>query len=278
MKCNCFFQVIFSWQWLNCLTHLKAIRSRFSLVRTSCGIMRIPPGPFGHPLETICNLQASWPHGLCQSHSVKQCGPGRRWSQGMMRQDLKVITVFVSLFIQLHLVCSHEMDKIWRRAAAILASSKDGYEYDQHSALSCRIVSLARNTTAIYLFSFSFFVWHVLSGTNNQMRVFGKEWVLANTNVSGYYRVNYDLDNWDRLLTLLDSNHRVSHKCLQLEADAVFIYPDVFFYMNCLQLCGFVLFCRFYPSSTELRSSMTPLIWHGRQRRWEVFSGFSAFF
>lgn len=42
------------------------------------------------------------------------------------------------------------------------------------------------------------------------MRVFGKEWVLANTNVSGYYRVNYDMDNWDRLLNLLDSNHRVS--------------------------------------------------------------------
>lgn len=47
------------------------------------------------------------------------------------------------------------------------------------------------------------------TATNNQMRTSGREWVLANTNISGYYRVNYDLDNWDRLLTLLDNNHRV---------------------------------------------------------------------
>lgn len=47
------------------------------------------------------------------------------------------------------------------------------------------------------------------TGTHNPMRVSGRDWVLVNTNVSGYYRVNYDLDNWDRLLTLLTSNHRV---------------------------------------------------------------------
>lgn len=44
------------------------------------------------------------------------------------------------------------------------------------------------------------------------MRVSGEDWVLANTNVSGYFRVNYDLDNWDRLLSLLNTNHQVSHK------------------------------------------------------------------
>ncbi len=43
------------------------------------------------------------------------------------------------------------------------------------------------------------------------MRVSGEDWVLANTNVSGYFRVNYDLDNWQRLLALLSSNHQVSH-------------------------------------------------------------------
>uniref|UniRef100_A0A8D0AU72 Aminopeptidase n=1 Tax=Sander lucioperca TaxID=283035 RepID=A0A8D0AU72_SANLU len=36
----------------------------------------------------------------------------------------------------------------------------------------------------------------------------GEDWVLANTNVSGYFRVNYDLDNWDRLLSLLNTNHQ----------------------------------------------------------------------
>ncbi|XP_035507669.1 aminopeptidase N-like [Morone saxatilis] len=43
---------------------------------------------------------------------------------------------------------------------------------------------------------------------NSQMRVSGENWVLANTNVSGYFRVNYDLDNWDRLLSLLSTNHQ----------------------------------------------------------------------
>uniref|UniRef100_A0A8C4HVL6 Aminopeptidase n=1 Tax=Dicentrarchus labrax TaxID=13489 RepID=A0A8C4HVL6_DICLA len=42
----------------------------------------------------------------------------------------------------------------------------------------------------------------------DQMRVSGEDWVLANTNVSGYFRVNYDLYNWDRLLSLLSTNHQ----------------------------------------------------------------------
>ncbi|KAM9408324.1 aminopeptidase N-like [Pholidichthys leucotaenia] len=44
--------------------------------------------------------------------------------------------------------------------------------------------------------------------TKSPMKVTGDEWVLANTNVSGYFRVNYDLDNWDRLLSLLNTNHQ----------------------------------------------------------------------
>ncbi|XP_072321571.1 aminopeptidase Ey-like isoform X2 [Eucyclogobius newberryi] len=43
---------------------------------------------------------------------------------------------------------------------------------------------------------------------NSHMRVSGNNWVLANTNVSGYFRVNYDPENWDRLLSLLNSNHQ----------------------------------------------------------------------
>ncbi|XP_074522826.1 aminopeptidase N-like [Halichoeres trimaculatus] len=44
--------------------------------------------------------------------------------------------------------------------------------------------------------------------THRGMRVSGGDWVLLNTNVSGYFRVNYDLDNWDRLLSLLNNNHK----------------------------------------------------------------------
>ncbi|TSL68185.1 Aminopeptidase N [Bagarius yarrelli] len=34
------------------------------------------------------------------------------------------------------------------------------------------------------------------------------EWILANLNVSGYYRVNYDSENWERLLGQLTTNHQ----------------------------------------------------------------------
>ncbi|XP_070828166.1 alanyl (membrane) aminopeptidase-like b [Chaetodon trifascialis] len=36
------------------------------------------------------------------------------------------------------------------------------------------------------------------------------EWILANINCTGYYRVNYDPENWQRLLTQLETNpHRI---------------------------------------------------------------------
>ncbi|XP_041842646.1 aminopeptidase N-like [Melanotaenia boesemani] len=44
--------------------------------------------------------------------------------------------------------------------------------------------------------------------TRSPMTASGEEWLLANTNVSGYFRVNYDLENWDRLLSLLETNHQ----------------------------------------------------------------------
>ncbi|XP_034039270.1 aminopeptidase N-like [Thalassophryne amazonica] len=44
--------------------------------------------------------------------------------------------------------------------------------------------------------------------THSPMTTSGQDWVLANTNVSGYFRVNYDPNNWDRLISLLDVNHQ----------------------------------------------------------------------
>ncbi|XP_013871009.1 aminopeptidase N isoform X2 [Austrofundulus limnaeus] len=43
---------------------------------------------------------------------------------------------------------------------------------------------------------------------HSSMRVSGEGWVLANTNVSGYFRVNYDANNWARLLSLLNTDHK----------------------------------------------------------------------
>ncbi|XP_013878434.1 aminopeptidase N [Austrofundulus limnaeus] len=39
------------------------------------------------------------------------------------------------------------------------------------------------------------------------MTASGSDWILANLNVVGYYRVNYDQGNWDRLLNALSTNH-----------------------------------------------------------------------
>lgn len=56
------------------------------------------------------------------------------------------------------------------------------------------------------------FVWDfcVVSPVIHKPLQAGKmDWVLANLNVSGYYRVNYDIQNWERLLNQLTTNHQV---------------------------------------------------------------------
>ncbi len=35
------------------------------------------------------------------------------------------------------------------------------------------------------------------------------DWLLANINMTGFYRVNYDSDNWERLLNKLNTQHEV---------------------------------------------------------------------
>lgn len=37
------------------------------------------------------------------------------------------------------------------------------------------------------------------------------EWLVANINMTGFYRVNYDPENWERLLAKLSSKHQVQH-------------------------------------------------------------------
>nr|XP_057931223.1 aminopeptidase Ey-like isoform X2 [Doryrhamphus excisus]XP_057931224.1 aminopeptidase Ey-like isoform X2 [Doryrhamphus excisus]XP_057931225.1 aminopeptidase Ey-like isoform X2 [Doryrhamphus excisus]XP_057931226.1 aminopeptidase Ey-like isoform X2 [Doryrhamphus excisus]XP_057931227.1 aminopeptidase Ey-like isoform X2 [Doryrhamphus excisus] len=46
------------------------------------------------------------------------------------------------------------------------------------------------------------------TATISEMQTSDSEWLLANINVVGYYRVNYDQGNWDRLLGALDTNHK----------------------------------------------------------------------
>uniref|UniRef100_A0A3B1ID17 Aminopeptidase n=1 Tax=Astyanax mexicanus TaxID=7994 RepID=A0A3B1ID17_ASTMX len=46
------------------------------------------------------------------------------------------------------------------------------------------------------------------NATHDPMKT-NSEWVLANVNVSGFYRVNYDPQNWQRLLSQLSTDHSV---------------------------------------------------------------------
>ncbi|NWI40971.1 AMPN Aminopeptidase, partial [Picathartes gymnocephalus] len=48
-----------------------------------------------------------------------------------------------------------------------------------------------------------------VTDTNNDFRLNSPSWLLLNLNVTGYFRVNYNQENWDRLLSQLDTNHTV---------------------------------------------------------------------
>ncbi|XP_059402452.1 aminopeptidase N-like [Carassius carassius] len=43
---------------------------------------------------------------------------------------------------------------------------------------------------------------------SNDMKISADEWVLANINVTGYYRVNYDNNNWELLLNVLQNSRQ----------------------------------------------------------------------
>ena len=46
--------------------------------------------------------------------------------------------------------------------------------------------------------------------TNMDMKVTVDQWLLANLNVSGFYRVKYDIANYNKLLKQLTTAHEVS--------------------------------------------------------------------
>lgn len=45
--------------------------------------------------------------------------------------------------------------------------------------------------------------------TNNSFRVDSPNWLLLNLNVTGYFRVNYNQENWNQLINQLGTNHTV---------------------------------------------------------------------
>ncbi|XP_072321578.1 aminopeptidase Ey-like [Eucyclogobius newberryi] len=47
----------------------------------------------------------------------------------------------------------------------------------------------------------------VKSAINNEIKTAPGEWLVANIDMKGFYRVNYDNENWERLLTKLSTKH-----------------------------------------------------------------------
>ncbi len=75
------------------------------------------------------------------------------------------------------------------------------FENSKYSLLYC-IYSLS-NCFVVYTFNLS---ETIEFSSSIQM----SDWYLANIKQYGYYRVNYDDQNWDRLMTQLIDNHTVS--------------------------------------------------------------------
>ncbi|NXO19972.1 AMPN Aminopeptidase, partial [Cisticola juncidis] len=48
-----------------------------------------------------------------------------------------------------------------------------------------------------------------VTDTNNNFKLNSPSWLLLNLNVTGYFRVNYNQENWDQLLNQLGTNHTV---------------------------------------------------------------------
>lgn len=70
----------------------------------------------------------------------------------------------------------------------------------------------------------------------------GDSWILANIDVTGFYRVNYDLVNWECLIAQLNADHKV-HTFI-LRSNCKRAAPKFFFKLSFVMY--FILLCRFY--------------------------------
>jgi len=96
--------------------------------------------------------------------------------------------------------------------------------------------------------------WLLTKTASNEAMKTDTDWVLANLNITGFYRVNYDSHNWERLFTQLNSDHTVSISLhlVKLKQSAYSIY--------------ILLYCtrRLFQFLIGARSSMMRLFWHGK--------------
>lgn len=55
------------------------------------------------------------------------------------------------------------------------------------------------------------FLITIQTATNAEMALGVNDWLVANIDMKGFYRVNYDSENWERLLNKLSTKHQVQH-------------------------------------------------------------------
>lgn len=61
--------------------------------------------------------------------------------------------------------------------------------------------------------------------TTTSFRLNSPTWLLLNLNVTGYFRVNYNQENWDQLLKQLDANHMVPGALRAVVGDPIHTTP-----------------------------------------------------
>lgn len=54
-----------------------------------------------------------------------------------------------------------------------------------------------------------YFFLSIQTDTRPDVMLGPNDWLVANINMKGFYRVNYDSGNWERLLAKLSSKHTV---------------------------------------------------------------------
>lgn len=60
------------------------------------------------------------------------------------------------------------------------------------------------------------FLITIQTATNAEMALGANDWLVANIDMKGFYRVNYDSENWERLLNKLSTKHQVQHLFLKI--------------------------------------------------------------
>lgn len=94
-----------------------------------------------------------------------------------------------------------------------------------------------------------FYCYPFFLAVNLEMRR-GSVWVLANINITGYYRVNYDHGNWESLFAQLNSEHQV-HSQAALTCFRFYYLIDVelcLYFISCLT---YKICCAGYPSDKQ---------------------------